>query len=117
MKKQFAWRNGAGSGSVNGWHDYGRQPQNRSAPGLDRVFCRLECFGSGPFITLVWYLRDSERRLCIGNFMVEDDYYPFTGNVATNKELPSLVRDAGEYRILTGTVSGKNIWNHAALQV
>ena len=46
-----------------------------------------------------------------GNFYGRrDDYYPFTGNVATNKRVTIIeYGDAGEYRILTGTVSGKKM--------
>jgi hypothetical protein len=46
-----------------------------------------------------------------GNFYGRrDDYYPFTGNVATNKRVTIIEYGAaGEYRILTGTVSGKKI--------
>ena len=36
--------------------------------------------------------------------------YPFTGNVATNKRVTIIeYGDPGEYRILTGTVSGKKM--------
>ena len=46
-----------------------------------------------------------------GNFYGQrDDYYPFTGNVATNKRVTIIEYGAaGEYRILTGTVSGKKM--------
>jgi len=46
-----------------------------------------------------------------GNFYgLEADAYPFTGNVATNKRVTIIEYEgAGEYRILTGTVSGKKI--------
>ena len=46
-----------------------------------------------------------------GNFYgLETNYYHFTGNVATNKRVSIIVyEDAGEYRILTGTVSGKKM--------
>jgi len=46
-----------------------------------------------------------------GNFYGQrDGYYPFTGNVATNKRVTIIeYGDAGEYRILTGTVSGKKM--------
>ena len=47
-----------------------------------------------------------------GNFYgLETGYYPFTGNVATNKRVTIIVyEDAGEFRILTGTVSGKKMY-------
>jgi len=46
-----------------------------------------------------------------GNFYgLETGFYPFTGNVATNKRVTIIVYEAdGEYRILTGTVSGKKM--------
>ena len=46
-----------------------------------------------------------------GNFYgLEADYYHFTGNVATNKRVTIIeYGDAGEYRILTATVSGKKM--------
>jgi len=46
-----------------------------------------------------------------GNFYgLEADAYPFTGNVATNKRVTIIEYEgAGEYRILTGTVSGKKM--------
>jgi hypothetical protein len=46
-----------------------------------------------------------------GNFYGRrDDYYPFTGNVATSKRVTIIeYGNAGEYRILTGTVSGKKM--------
>jgi len=46
-----------------------------------------------------------------GNFYgLETGAYPFTGNVATNKRVTIIVfEDVGEYRILTGTVSGKKM--------
>jgi hypothetical protein len=46
-----------------------------------------------------------------GNFYgLETGAYPFTGNVATNKRVTIIVYEAdGEYRILTGTVSGKKM--------
>ena len=49
--------------------------------------------------------------LATGNFYgLEIDYYPFTGNVATNKTVTIIqYGDAGDYRILTGTVSGKKM--------
>ena len=49
--------------------------------------------------------------LATGNFYgLEIDSYPFTGNVATNKTVTIIqYGDAGDYRILTGTVSGKKM--------
>ena len=46
-----------------------------------------------------------------GNFYgLEADYYHFTGNVATNKRVTIIEYEGpGEYRILTGTVSGKKM--------
>jgi hypothetical protein len=46
-----------------------------------------------------------------GNFYgLRGDDYPFTGNVATNKKITIIEYGAaGEYRILTGTVSGKKM--------
>jgi len=46
-----------------------------------------------------------------GNFYGQlDGYYPFTGNVATNKRFTIIEYGAaGEYRILTGKVSGKKM--------
>ena len=46
-----------------------------------------------------------------GNFYGQrNEYYPFTGNVATNKRITIIeYGDAGEYRILTATVSGKKV--------
>ncbi len=46
-----------------------------------------------------------------GNFYgLQTGFYPFTGNVATNKRVTIIVYEAdGEYRILTGTVSGKKM--------
>ena len=46
-----------------------------------------------------------------GNFYgLQNGFYPFTGNVATNKRVTIIEYGAdGEYRILTGTVSGKKM--------
>jgi len=46
-----------------------------------------------------------------GNFYgLETGAYPFTGNVATNKRVTIIVYEGtGEYRILTGTVSGRKM--------
>ncbi len=46
-----------------------------------------------------------------GNFHgLEVGAYSFTGNVATNKRVTIIVHEGdGEYRILTGTVSGKKM--------
>jgi len=56
------------------------------------------------------YLIENED-FTTGNFYGQrDDYYPFTGNVATNKRVTIIEYGAaGEYRILTGTVSGKKM--------
>ena len=46
-----------------------------------------------------------------GNFFGQrDDYYPFTGNVATNKRVTIIEYGAdGEYRVITATVSGRKM--------
>jgi len=46
-----------------------------------------------------------------GNFYgLELNYYPFTGNVSTKKVVTIIVYGAaGEYRIITGKVTGKKI--------
>jgi hypothetical protein len=46
-----------------------------------------------------------------GNFHgLLSDYYPFTGNVATNKNLTIIVYgNAGEFRIITGKVTGNKM--------
>jgi hypothetical protein len=46
-----------------------------------------------------------------GNFYgVQNGFYPFAGNVATNKRVTIIEYEAdGEYRILNGTVSGKKM--------
>ena len=46
-----------------------------------------------------------------GNFYgLEVGFYSFTGNVATNKRVTIIVYEGtGEYRILTGTVSGRKM--------
>jgi hypothetical protein len=45
-----------------------------------------------------------------GNFYGHESGYPFTGNVSTNKVVTIIEYEtAGEYRIITGKVSGKKI--------
>ncbi len=52
-----------------------------------------------------------DEELATGNFYgLESDYYPFTGNVATNKTVTIIqYGTAGDYRILTGKVTGKKM--------
>ena len=56
------------------------------------------------------YLIENED-FTTGNFYgVQNGFYPFTGNVATNKRVTIIEYEAdGEYRILNGTVSGKKM--------
>ena len=60
------------------------------------------------------YVRSYEiqdQDLTTGNFYgLAIDYYPFTGNVATNKIVTIIeYGDAGDYRIITGKVTGNKM--------
>ena len=58
-----------------------------------------------------WTFEIQSQDPATGNFYgLRLDYYPFTGNVSTNKVVTIIEYGAdGEYRILTGKVTGKKI--------
>ena len=86
---------GTWSGTVNfvGW--------NSTNPDPDKFY----------YAAYVFTYEIQDEDLATGNFYgLEIDYYPFTGNVATDKTVTIIQWGAaGDYRILTGKVSGKKM--------
>lgn len=63
------------------------------------------------YVDFLFPIEILDEDLATGNFYgLEIGAYPFTGNVATNKIVTIIVYGAaGEYRILTGKVSGNKM--------
>ena len=63
------------------------------------------------YVDFVFTYEIQDEDLATGNFYgLQNGFYPFTGNVATNKVVTIIEYGAdGNYRILTGKVSGKKI--------
>jgi hypothetical protein len=63
------------------------------------------------YVDYVFTYEIQNQDLATGNFYgLESGYFTFTGNVATNKKVTIIEYDAaGEYRILTGNVSGNKM--------